>query len=79
MEGLDTAVLICLAVLFLALNRVVKRLCDCLSAHVSDDNLAATPELIRVWKKQITNHQPGSAEYESYKRHLTRAGEWRGD
>ncbi len=76
---LTTAGLLILAVLFFALNRVVKRSCDSLEAHVSDDNRAITPELITTWKKQITNHAPGSAAYESYKAHLIRAGAWRGD
>lgn len=67
--------LIVLSTLVGCLFVIVNRYINCLNAHVSDDNRVATPELIKVWKKQITNHEPGSAAYESYKAHLIRANE----
>lgn len=66
--------LMSLTVVVAGLIRVQNREINCLRAHTKDDNRPPTPELISIWKKRITNYQPGSAEYESYKASLERAG-----
>ena len=64
MDGILIVAVIALVVLFLSMNVVVIRVRDAQDAHISDRHRAITPELVAVWKKQITNHELGSKAYE---------------
>ena len=67
-----------LGALALVVSRLYRKLnvwIEAVRSNCSDEKVVATPALLRVWKKQIKRHKPGSPTYESYRGHLTRAGE----